>query len=622
MSLIGWLIFLSSLIGYQRILRRSGVSPYLTWITIFWSQTLVLYIGAMVNLLPAFMIGVSGLGIALLLVDIILIVMKRWVPLGIELHLFDVWMASMGLLLGIAIYHSLMVHYDNFSHWATMVKFLYTNGQLPTAGGADQIISFTSYPPAMALFINYFVHLVGFSEGSMLLGQFIYIWAALYSVFAFLKDKTRSLLAAILVLTIAVTMIFNVEIRFNNLLVDYVLAVVALAGLTGVYVYQKRPTLQMIHVMLAASNLLLIKNSGAFFVALIFVYYAYTLFVNRTRRASRRQKVMAGFQNFLRWLMGLGISYLPFYLWSRHVKQSFTTSKHEISAAAYGQQLQQESGQYFSEIAHKMLQANAHLSSLSTRGFILFNVVLLVTWIVLKMLGHRNRLLKMALLFDGIFMIYYFSMYVMYIVSMPYAEAIQLAGFERYMSTIVILLLLLSAATLVITLDESFYEQDFEKRNLRSFSSLTAKKAYQMGAMFCFFFSVIGINSEIGGMHFNDKFNQNALPLKLKALSHDEMQLNQCHILVVDAKQEEVDSYYAAFVGKYYFFSPNVEAREAFDMSPQELKELNDSYDYVVIPTEHETYSKLMDKAYHQKVKTGLFKTEKNGLKPVNQLTF
>lgn len=414
MSLIGWLIFLSSLIGYQRILRRSGVSPYLTWITIFWSQTLVLYIGAMVNLLPAFMIGVSGLGIALLLVDIILIVMKRWVPLGIELHLFDVWMASMGLLLGIAIYHSLMVHYDNFSHWATMVKFLYTNGQLPTAGGADQIISFTSYPPAMALFINYFVHLVGFSEGSMLLGQFIYIWAALYSVFAFLKDKTRSLLAAILVLTIAVTMIFNVEIRFNNLLVDYVLAVVALAGLTGVYVYQKRPTLQMIHVMLAASNLLLIKNSGAFFVALIFVYYAYTLFVNRTRRASRRQKVMAGFQNFLRWLMGLGISYLPFYLWSRHVKQSFTTSKHEISAAAYGQQLQQESGQYFSEIAHKMLQANAHLSSLSTRGFILFNVVLLVTWIVLKMLGHRNRLLKMALLFDGIFMIYYFSMYVMY----------------------------------------------------------------------------------------------------------------------------------------------------------------------------------------------------------------
>lgn len=622
MSLIGWLIFLSSVIGYQRILRRSGVSTYLTWITIFWSQTLVLYIGAMVNLLPVFMMGVSGLGIALLLVDIMLIGMKRWAPLGIELHLFDVWMASMGLLLGIAIYHSLMVHYDNFSHWATMVKFLYTNGQLPTAGGADQIISFTSYPPAMALFINYFVHLVGFSEGSMLLGQFIYIWAALYSVFVFLKDKTRSLLAAILVLTIAVTMIFNVEIRFNNLLVDYVLAVVALAGLTGVYVYQKRPTLQMIHVMLAASNLLLIKNSGAFFVALIFVYYAYSLFVSRTRHAPMRQKVMAGLQQFLRWLMGLGISYLPFYLWSRHVKQSFTTSKHEISAAAYGQQFQQESGQYFSEIAHKMLQANAHLSSLSTRGFILFNVVLLVTWIVLKMLGHRNRLLKMALLFDGIFIIYYFSMYVMYIVSMPYAEAIQLAGFERYMSTIVILLLLLSAATLVITLDESFYEQNFEKRNLRSFSSLTAKKAYQMGAMFCFFFSVIGINSEIGGMHFNDKFNQNALPLKLKALSHDEMQLNQCHILVVDAKQEEVDSYYAAFVGKYYFFSPNVEAREAFDMSPQELKELNDSYDYVVIPNEHETYSKLMDKAYHQKVKTGLFKTEKNGLKPVNQLTF
>ncbi|SUP52881.1 Uncharacterised protein [Weissella viridescens] len=86
----------------------------------------------------------------------------------------------------------------------------------------------------------------------------------------------------------------------------------------------------------------------------------------------------------------------------------------------------------------------------------------------------------MTILFDGLFLLYYVSIYGMYILSMPRAEAVVLAGFERYLSTMIILLILLSAATLVITLDEHFKEQDFNKRDLRSFSSLPAKSVINM----------------------------------------------------------------------------------------------------------------------------------------------
>ena len=92
------------------------------------------------------------------------------------LHLFDVWLAGLGLAMMIVLYQSPLVHYDNFSHWALIVKFLNFTGHLP--GATDTIISFSSYPPATALFINQFVSLVGFSDGTMLVAQFILIWAA------------------------------------------------------------------------------------------------------------------------------------------------------------------------------------------------------------------------------------------------------------------------------------------------------------------------------------------------------------------------------------------------------------------------------------------------------------
>ena len=53
---------------------------------------------------------------------------------------------------------------------------------------------------------------------------------------------------------------------------------------------------------------------------------------------------------------------------------------------------------------------------------------------------YRKNIFKSLLLLDILAFLYYLAVGVMYIVSMPYEEALYLAGFGRYMLTLIITL--------------------------------------------------------------------------------------------------------------------------------------------------------------------------------------
>lgn len=615
MNLFGLLLFVVVVLGYFFKLREWGVAAYLGWITSFWVMTLVLYVFAMLGYVQMGIYAVSVIGVILFLRHIILRALNKISSAGLHVHVFDVWMIVAGILLAVTLQQVSLVHYDNYSHWATIVKFMYFEQRIP--GASDALISFSSYPIGNALFNNYVVNLIGFSEGNMLLAQFIYIWAAVFSIFECLKDQKRVLFSGILCFVITVSMIANVEIGFNNLLVDYVIAAVTLAGLLGVYVYRNQPWLQASHVFLASANLLLIKNSGAFFVILILINYLVASFVYPTDQS---KSIKHRFMLIVRWLVVSALSALPFMVWLKHVKSTFTSSKHQLDAAAFGGQLNAEGLDYMRDIAQRMLDASLQWSSLSTLVMVGINVVLLTVWIVLKYMGRRSIILNQLLLLDFVFVLYYISIFAMYLVSMPYDEAIVLAGYERYLSTIVILLLFLAGGMLVRTLDDNLYERNYVKRNLKSFHSLKNKRLYQRTAFVLWFFAIIGVNAELGKIQFNERLNERSLPVWIEKVTPEEFTYNDKRVLLVDAVSDEVTSYYAGFVGKYYFFSPNVDAQEAFDYSPEEFKQHNSDYDYVLLLEGHETYEKLAKKVYNQELTPGLYQVQSNKLVRVERM--
>src|SRR5699024_2805947 len=67
----------------------------------------------------------------------------------------------------------------------------------------------------------------------------------------------------------------------------------------------------------------------------------------------------------------------------------------------------------------------------------------------------------------------------MFLFSMPTEEALYLAGFDRYASSMVIMALGLAGMFLARQIDYAFYEQRIDYRNFKSYKSIKTKKLYQ-----------------------------------------------------------------------------------------------------------------------------------------------
>ncbi|WP_338209128.1 ABC transporter permease [Lactiplantibacillus paraxiangfangensis] len=614
MAFIGLIFFALALIGYSSTMRWLRINPYLTWITGILVQIMLLYVFAMLGWLRIGIWVVTSLGVGLLIARLILGYFGKIAFHYEGLHLFDAWMIFLGFIMALVLFRSPLIHYDNFSHWATIVKFLTYTGHLP--GPSDTIISFTSYPPATALFITQFVTFTGFSSGTMLVAQFILIWAASYAIFATLRDRTRGLNSMLLCLTIAISYVFNINIRLNNLLVDYVLAILTMAALVGIFVYRRQPRIQMAHVALFSGTLLLVKNSAAFFVAIIAVYYLYSLI----KQSSAGHWFKKTLRIIVTWIGTLLVGALPFIWWEIHVKLTFTTSKHEISAQAYSHQLSHDGMHGFISIGQQFLKQIFNLGSLSTQGFLVLNLLLIGGWAIIKCACHHpNGLLKVLGWLDLVSLLYYFSLLGMYVLSMPYDEAITLDGFERYMSTTVVLNLFIGAIVLVRVIDETFYEQNLAERSPRNFRSIWTKNGYQLASFLIMFFAVIMMYSEINGTNFTNNYNRRTLPVMITTIAKPWTKLNDTKILIIDPHKVEVNTYYAGYLANYYFFTNNATGQATFSKQKKAFIKNLQQYEYVAVPEADKSFKKGMRKFYHQRIHPGFYRVTRDHLTLVSQ---
>lgn len=123
----------------------------------------------------------------------------------------------------------LLDHYDNYSHWATIVKFLYTEGRLPDVH--DTIIAYTSYPMRSSLLVYFATYLAGYTDSVLMIGQFALILSCIYAMFSVVRDVSRALILAMLFNIIATLNHFNKVISMNNIPGDFLLPLLALLAL-------------------------------------------------------------------------------------------------------------------------------------------------------------------------------------------------------------------------------------------------------------------------------------------------------------------------------------------------------------------------------------------------------
>lgn len=324
------------------------------------------------------------------------------------------------------LYSAHFTSYDNFSHWATVVKDLLLQQRMPNF--EDAVIRFQSYPLGSSLFLFYVCSIIGTSDGCMLWAQFLMLGSFLFVLAALIRKKNvcQSFFAALCSIWM-----LSVNNSIYELRVDTLLPIAGIAAFTILYIEKEQPGKAMYQSMGILMLLVNIKNSGIFF------YLACILFF-----AVYHHK---GFWQYKKpfFAAGLIAPLSVIFLWKRHVAFAFSdgmSSKHSMNLAHFGEMAAKKSTEDILEIGMAIIRRFTDFRNVEVT-YMLFATALVL--ILLLSLARSGLWIKMLWLLAGIwscFIIYTVSLYAMYIFSMPMGESAHLASYDRYILSVLIFL--------------------------------------------------------------------------------------------------------------------------------------------------------------------------------------
>lgn len=317
--------------------------------------------------------------------------------------------------------------YDNFSHWATVVKDLLLQQRMPNF--EDAVIRFQSYPLGSSLFLFYVCSIIGTSDGCMLWAQFLMLGSFLFVLAALIRKKNvyQTFFAALCSIWM-----LSVNNSIYELRVDTLLPIAGIAAFTILYLEKEQPGKAMYQSMGILMLLVNIKNSGVFF------YLACILFAAVYHHKGFRQYQKPFFA------AGLLAPLSVIFLWKRHVAFAFSdgmSSKHSMNLAHFGEMAAKKSTEDILEIGMAISRRFTDFRNVEVTYMLFATALILILILALaRQSGLRKKMLCLLAGIWSCFMIYTVSLYAMYIFSMPMGESAHLASYDRYILSVLIFL--------------------------------------------------------------------------------------------------------------------------------------------------------------------------------------
>lgn len=429
-TIIGVLLFLFSELGWMEFFRqKTKIRACFVPVCVFSLQTLCLILCAVFGFLPISARVMYYAGFVLLPMS--LLKGKRsciaaWWQEGL---LFSLLGAALVFFL---LHGKVAGHFDNFTHWALIVKHLLTAHALPTA--ADAVITYTNYPVGSAMWIYYVASCIGVTtEDIWLFAQSMYMIFCMQTLFVISgasSGKIRHMIVTLFVLLYANCML-SYNIPIYNLLVDTMLPLHAVA--LTIFVGHECCRLEDHHLAVNKELRLnlwglipllgmttQIKSSGAVFLALPIVIIIYAACRSGLKRNAPALLIAGAFVA----LCILG--------WSL---------RHSLIFGADG-------GRHGASLS--LLQggmddvaavAYAALRSMFTGKDMLYLLAPLTLAFIASMLADEyaaDSFFKTIAACAAVYVLYTIGLLGMYLFSMPREEALVLAGFSRYRGSMLI----------------------------------------------------------------------------------------------------------------------------------------------------------------------------------------
>lgn len=602
MDVLRGTVFLLSLTGYQVIVHKKWkILGWFVPLLTLCSISLFMYVGGLLGLLKetAGVVFIGGL------LCFIYVGKEIWEK-KLSFHVPTLSMVCVGagsLFFLLLVRGQNVSHYDNFSHWALIVKFLLSANRYPAA--ADVLIPFKEYPPGTSVFLYYVCTFLGREEGVMLMGQTALILAGFSALFGIVRESRRFFLYSFLGMGCSMLSYLNLTIRINNLLVDFLLPVLTLASIVIAHRYCGSLRKQSLCVMVVLGFTAIVKDTGPVFAAIAFLYYSCTVLKKKDVPVVVRLMQCFG--------TGLGAG-IPYLLWKYHCSRALEglETKFSITAALTGYKTADIRLRH--QIVRSFFETAADLSGRAAQVFLLCHVlVFAAVWYARVRLKKRWKLGKTLLLADAILALYYLGILGMYLYVMPEDEAVRLAGFERYACSIMVFFAGLLFLRATMDMEDSFAVPIDERGGYRAFSSPEAKRRYQYAVLISFIIGVNFLYSEGNGLSALQALYGESLPARVKKITGDRWYPDgkmddKSYFVVASDRQSQVSDWSVWYVCRYFLFAANIVVTDRLDdkLAGEELWK----YDYLVI-VEEEAVLLTKDSPYYDSLRQpGMYNVE------------
>lgn len=467
-----------------------------------------------------------------------------------------------------------LVHYDNFSHWAKIIRFISETMRLP--GASDTIIEFTSYPPGSALIPAVVTKLFVFNESTMLISQFMLIAASILAMFSDVKDKNRMQPQLILFLSIGITFVSAKSIGFDTLLVDALMVYMGLGLYATISGHRDNFKAMTLSVIVGIFSIILVKNSAIYFAIPSLLHYLYLSF--KYHRYPRKIIMV---------ILVLPLSFLSLPSWNNHVNGTFAqVSKHSVDAHAYTKILSSKTEAIRSQISNSFIDTTLSIESPATL-MIVFAFIALLVFAILRYRKYPKTLKQTSwyvILLLSYVITYFIGIYIMFMISMPTEEALVLAGYDRYAMSMGIYVVVLTGFNIMHWLDELYFASDLHMRSLTSFKSIKSKKIYQLSTLVLSLIVIMLFMAESNRIVIQNRFLTSNLPKEFTSVMPPSPLKDSSYLIVSSNDDNRIESYYLHVVSEYYLWTDRIIIKDEFyKFSDSEFIELLKSVDTILV---------------------------------------
>lgn len=550
------LILVASFYGYVQFLRKKVKLEFSIGI-IFVSVGSVMFLAGILNVMKEIAIIICFCG---LLLSFLSVYEKESVRCVISAG--TIFFGITCIFFVALLYGDKFTNYDNFSHWALVLKVLMRENRFPNFMDTD--IMFQSYPLGSASFIYYVCKILGVhAEWLQMYAQAMLMSGILVSLFAFSKKWQSNLL-----LGMGNIILLAGNTSITALLVDSLLPIIALGGIAFCIYYKNNLQDKLWWIIPYITFLISVKNSGIFFVIVILIY---ALTVLKNDKKSLKQ-----------WFCVMLSPLLILLLWQKHVKLVFDNglmAKHSMSFSNFESVFEKKGWESITTIFFQVIE-----NTFSVSNHILIIVIFIfLLWLFeqrQKEKVNKNSIKEIACIIAFSYMAYQLSLLGMYLFTMPLEEAVVLASYSRYHDTI-----LLFAAGIFLVGGIRVIETSYKQHR----NGIWVSGMLSIVCCICVFLTITP------NFAYYKKQELEGTPRQQydRLLSEYNIQPSKRHLIIKE--NEYADTGYLYFMVRYLFNTVNVSVVSVSDVQGEKF--VLDDYDYVIIDSkEKEVVEYVEDK--------------------------